>query len=121
MHQKKKILNNISRKYCKLLDEMFNDLGASIMSNMMKYKEAHWEWHVAQEVIDAYNKEKTFKDSLCAVESSVDESTESFITVILNEISMSHLKLKVIYLKTYSRFLSCGNFYNHLFCFFSQQ
>jgi len=72
MHQKKKVLNNISRKYCKLLDEMFDDLGASIMSNMMKYKDAHWEWHVAQEVIDAYNKEKTFKDSLCAVESSVD-------------------------------------------------
>ncbi|XP_022164182.1 uncharacterized protein LOC111029480 isoform X2 [Myzus persicae] len=94
MNQKKKVLSNISRKYCKILDEMFEDLGNSIMSNMMKYKEAHWEWHVAQEVIDAYNKEKAFKDSLCAVESSVDESTESFITVILNEINMSQQKLK---------------------------
>lgn len=100
MNQKKKVLSNISRKYCKILDEMFEDLGNSIMSNLMKYKEAHWEWHVAQEVIDAYNKEKAFKDSLCAVESSVDESTESFITVILNEINMSQQKLKVIYLKT---------------------
>ncbi|CAI6364490.1 unnamed protein product [Macrosiphum euphorbiae] len=94
MNQKKKALNIISRRYCKLLDEMFDDLGASIMENMMKYKEAHWEWHVAQEVIDAYNKEKAFKDSLCAAENSNDDSTESFITVILNEINMSHLKLK---------------------------
>jgi len=117
MHQKKKILNSISGKYCKILDEMFDDLGASIMSHMMKYKEANWEWHVAQEVIDAYNKEKTFKDSLCAVENSADESTESFITVILNEINMSAQKLKVIYLKTNCWFLSSGNLYNNLFCF----
>jgi len=117
MNQKKKALNIISRRYCKLLDEMFDDLGASIMENMIKYKEAHWEWHVAQEVIDAYNKEKAFKDSLCAAENSNDDSTESFITVILNEINMSHLKLKVICLKTYCGFLSCGNSYNNLFCF----
>jgi len=125
-HQKKKILTSISGKYCKILDEMFDDLGASIMSSMMKYKDANWEWHAAQEVIDAYNKEKAFKDSLCAVENSADESTESFITVILNEINMSQQKLKVIYLKTNSRFLSCIvasylyyfiNHYNNLFLF----
>ncbi|XP_060845323.1 uncharacterized protein LOC132924898 [Rhopalosiphum padi] len=94
IQQKKKILNNISRKYCKILDEMFEDLGASIMSNMMKYKDAHWEWHLAQEIVDAYNKEKAFKDSLCSVESSVDESTESFLAILLNEIDMSLQKLK---------------------------
>lgn len=99
------VLNTISKKYCKILDEMFEDLGASIMSNMMKYKDAHWEWHLAQEIVDAYNKEKAFKDSLCSVESSVDDSTESFLAVLLNEIDMSQQKLKVIYLKTEGRHL----------------
>jgi len=99
IQQKKMVLNTISKKYCKILDEMFEDLGASIMSNMMKYKDAHWEWHLAQEIVDAYNKEKAFKDSLCSVESSVDDSTESFLAVLLNEIDMSQQKLKVIYLK----------------------
>jgi len=84
---------------------------------MMKYKDAHWEWHLAQEIIDAYNKEKAFKDSLCSVESSVDDSTESFLAVLLNEIDMSQQKLKVIYLKTWVG--TC--FYNNLFCFFRQQ
>ncbi|KAF0765602.1 DUF4485 domain-containing protein [Aphis craccivora] len=94
IQQKKMVLNTISKKYCKILDEMFEDLGASIMSNMMKYKDAHWEWHLAQEIVDAYNKEKAFKDSLCSVESSVDDSTESFLAVLLNEIDMSQQKLK---------------------------
>lgn len=78
---------------------MFLDLGDSIMWNMKKYKNAKWEWHLAHEIIDAYNKEKTFKDSLCDIENSTDETTESFILVILNEMEMAQDKLKVIILK----------------------
>lgn len=74
---------------------MFVDLEKSIMANMKKYKDAKWEWHLAHEIIDAYNKEKSIKDSLCAIENSVDENTDSFLTVILNEMEMAQDKLKV--------------------------
>lgn len=77
---------------------MFADLGNSITSNMEKYRDAKWEWHLAHEIIDAYNKEKSLKDSLCALENSTDETTDSFLNVILNEIDMTQNKLKV-YLK----------------------
>lgn len=75
---------------------MFVDLGNSIIWNMRKYKDAKWEWHLAHEIFDAYYKEKKFKDSLCEIENSTDETTESFIAVILNEMEMAQDKLKVI-------------------------
>ncbi|VVC40288.1 Domain of unknown function DUF4485 [Cinara cedri] len=95
-HQKKLILTNISNKYCKILDEMFVDLAKSIMWNMNKYKDAKWEWHLAHEINDAYIKEKSFKDSLCEIENSTDETTESFLAVIFNEMEMAQDKLKSI-------------------------
>lgn len=75
---------------------MFADLDKAIMSSMKKYKDARWEWHLAYGVIDEYSKEKSLNDSLCAAENSVDETEDSFLTVILNEIEMAHKKLKVI-------------------------
>lgn len=78
-----------------ILDEMFVDLERAIMLNMKKYKDAKWEWHLAHEIIDNYNKEKAIKDSLCAIEHSVDHDTDSLITAILNEIEMAQNKLQV--------------------------
>jgi len=89
------MLTSIAGKYCKILDEMFVDLGKVIMTNMKKYKNAKWEWHLAHEIIDAYNKEKAIKDSLCATEHSSDQNSDSLITTILNEIEMAQNKLQV--------------------------
>lgn len=86
---------------------MFADLGNSIISNMKKYRDAKWEWHLAHEIIEAYNKEKSLKDSLCAVENSADETADSFLSVILNEIEMTQNKLKVFFFLKY--FLSFQN------------
>lgn len=96
VQQKKQILSCITRKYCNIMDEMFADLGNSLMSDMKKYKDAKWEWHLAHEIIDAYKKEKAYKDSLCEVENSADETTDTFLAVILNEIEMAQDKLRVI-------------------------
>lgn len=96
VQQKKQILSSISDKYCKILDEMFVDLQNAIMLNMKKYKDAKWEWHLAHEIFNAYNKEKNFKDSLCAIENTTDETTESFFKVVLNEMEMAQNRLKVI-------------------------
>lgn len=74
---------------------MFVDLEKSIMLNMKKYKDAKWEWHLAYQIIDAYNSEKAIKDSLCAIENSADQDTESLIEAILNEIEMAQTKLQV--------------------------
>lgn len=93
--EKKYILTNISNKYCKILNQMFEDLGNSIMANMRKYKDAKWEWHLAHEIFEAYNKERAFKDSLCATENTADETTDSFLTVISMEMEMAQKKLKV--------------------------
>lgn len=94
---------------------MFDDLGNAIVSNMRKYRDAKWEWHLVYEIIDAYKKEKSIKDSLCAVENSADETADSFLNVILNEIEMTQNKLKVllkiifnafkIYLKNNNKYL----------------
>lgn len=65
------------------------------MANMRKYKDAKWEWHLAHEIFDAYNKERAFKDSLCATENTADETTDSFLTVISIEMEMAQNKLKV--------------------------
>lgn len=94
--KKKQVLTSIFSKYCKILDEMFIDLEKAIMSNMKKYRNAKWEWNLAYEVINEYIKEKSFKDSLCTVENSVDESTNTFLAVILNEMEMAESKLSVI-------------------------
>lgn len=96
VREKQHILTNISGKYCKILDEMFADMGNSITLSMKKYRDAKWEWHLVHEIIDAYCRERTLKDKMCAAESSVDESTDSFFTVILNEIDMAQNKLKVM-------------------------
>lgn len=97
MRQKQQILTSISSKYCKILDEIFDDMGNSIMTSMEKYRDAKWEWHLAHEIIDAFNKERAIKDNLCVNESSVDESVDSFFAVILNEIDMAQNRLKVNY------------------------
>lgn len=76
---------------------MFADLEKSLLSDMKRYKDAKWEWHLAHEIIDAYDKERAFKDSLCAVENSADETAVSFLTVIFNEIEMAQEKLTVTY------------------------
>lgn len=75
---------------------MFADLGKSLMSDLKKYRDSKWEWHLAHEVLDAYKKEKAYKDSLCVVDNSADETTDTFLTVILNEIGMAQEKLRVI-------------------------
>lgn len=78
------------------MDEMFTDLEKSLLSDMKKYKDAKWEWHLAHEILNAYNKEKAYKDSLCAKGNSADETADTFMTVILNEIEMAQDKLRVI-------------------------
>lgn len=79
---------------------MFSELENSIVQTMRKYKDTKWEWHLAHEIIDAYIREKNFKNSLCEVENTVDENTLAFFEVIFNEIEMAQNKLQVI--------ISCG-------------
>lgn len=96
MQEKQHILTNISSKYCRILNEMFSDLGNSIAMSIKKFRDAKWEWHLAHDVIDAYLKERAIKDNLCSDVNSVDDSADSFLDVILNEIDMAQQKLKVI-------------------------